>query len=204
MRIQIGSYLRKEWVLGLATAIFMFPSAVIAEEKPDVSALLHGEGLAKANCARCHSIGLTGESPNKDAPPFRTFSSYRSVTLIGWELMNEDWGEHRKMPQFEITVKQVRDILDWIRWVQPIAHGKRLVEENCSSCHAIDQEDFSKHPAAIPFRDISIFYPVDALEEAFAEGIVAGHPDMPEYKAEPHQIDSIITYLESIQEKPRQ
>ena len=182
----------------------LFADMAFAESQENVTAILHGEGLAKANCARCHSIGLSGDSPNSDAPPFRTFSSYRSITLIGWELMNEDWGEHRKMPQFEVTVDQVRDIVEWIRWVQPLAHGKRLVQENCSRCHAIDQEDFSNHPAAVPLRDLSIFYPVEALEEAFAEGIVSGHPDMPEYEASPDQIDSIITYLQSIQEKPRQ
>lgn len=165
--------------------------------------LLHGEALVKENCASCHATGLKGDSPNKDAPPFRTFSSYRNVTLIGWELMNKDWGEHRQMPQFEMTSEQARDILAWIEWVQPKAHGKRLVEENCSGCHAVSSDDASRHPAAIPFRDLSIFYPVSALEEAFAEGIVSGHPDMPEFVAEPDQIVSIITYLESIQEQPR-
>lgn len=167
------------------------------------SELLHGEGLARENCATCHAVGLNGDSANKDAPPFRTFSSFRNVTLIGWELMNKDWGEHRQMPQFEMTSQQARDILAWIEWVQPKAHGKRLVEENCSVCHAVSTDDASRHPSAIPFRDISIFYPVSALEEAFAEGIVAGHPDMPEFTAEPEQIASLIAYLESIQEQPR-
>ena len=180
------------------------PVLAQAQTQAQTTAILHGEGLAKVNCSKCHSIGLTGKSANPDAPPFRTFSSYRNVTLIGWELMNKDWGEHRKMPQFEITVEQTRDILEWIRWVQPVAQGKRLVEKNCSSCHAIGPDGESPHPAAIPFRDISIFYPVDALEEAFAEGIVTGHPDMPEYTASPQQIDALIAYLESVQEKPPQ
>lgn len=185
------------------TGLFLV-SAAFANDGDPTSALLHGEGLARENCAKCHSIGLSGKSPNPDAPPFRTFSSYRNVTLIGWELMDKDWGEHRKMPQFEITAEQTRDILAWIRWVQPEAHGKRLVEENCARCHAIGQDDDSSHPAAMPFRDISIYYPVEALEESFAEGMVVGHPDMPEYKARPEQIGSIIAYLKSIQEKPRQ
>lgn len=190
-------------ILMLAALYFTSVLSVNAQTQEELSAILHGQGLAETNCATCHSIGLTGESPNPDAPKFRTFSSYRSITLIGWELMNEDWGEHRKMPQFKITVEQVRDILEWIKWVQPVAHGRRLVEENCSKCHAIDQDDQSTHPAAIPLRDISIFYPVEALDEAFAEGIVVGHPDMPEYRATPDQIYAIIAYLQSIQEKPR-
>lgn len=189
-------------LLSLCFTILSFPAH--SNDQDNINALLHGEGLAKTNCAKCHSVGLSGESPNKDAPPFRSFSSYRSITLIGWELMNKDWAEHRKMQQFEITAKQTHDILEWIRWVQPVAHGKRLVMENCARCHAIDQEYHSTHPAAVPFRDLSLFYPVDTLEEALAEGIVTGHPDMPEYKATPDQIVAITSYLESIQEKPRQ
>ncbi|MDJ0612707.1 MAG: cytochrome c [Rhizobiaceae bacterium] len=188
-------------LLGFLSA---FPVSAEAQSQSEISAIVHGEGLAKLNCSTCHSIGLSGESPNKDAPAFRTFSSYRSITLIGWELMNKDWGEHRKMPQFQITADQVRDILEWIRWVQPVPHGRRLVQKNCSQCHAIDMNDDSAHPAAIPFRNISVFYPVEALEEAFAEGIMTGHPDMPEYEASPDQITAIIAYLNSIQENVRQ
>lgn len=193
-----------KYALLLTAALMILPFQANAESQKDVDALLHGEGLAKANCATCHSIGLSGESPNADKPPFRTFSAQRSITLIGWELMNKDWGEHRKMPQFQITAEQTRDILEWIRWVQPVPHGKRLVTENCARCHAIDLNDTSPHPAAIPFRDISIFYPVEALEEAFAEGIVTGHPDMPEFTATTSQIDAILAYLETIQEGARQ
>ena len=198
-----GNWSMKKLILQLGL-LAMLPLSAQAQSQEEVDATLRGEQLARLNCAKCHSIGLRGESPKSEAPPFRTFSSYRSITLIGWELMNEDWGEHRKMPQFEITADQVRNILEWVRWVQPMEQGRRLVQKNCSRCHAIDLEDESKHPAALPFRDISIYYPVEALEEAFAEGIVAGHPDMPEYKASPEQIDAIILYLQSIQEKPRQ
>ena len=174
-----------------------------AQDQQKTSAILHGEGLAKANCAKCHSVGFGGDSPNPDAPPFRTFSSYRSITLIGWELMNSDWGEHRSMPQFEISPTQVRDLLEWIRWVQPDARGRRLVEENCARCHAIGLNDISSHSAAIPFRDISIFYPVEALEEAFAEGIETGHPDMPVFDASLGQVRAIIAYMKTLQEGNR-
>ena len=191
----------------LATTLLIFLFLAIgasAQDPKKTSAILHGEGLAKANCAKCHEIGLSGKSPNPDAPPFWKFSSYRSVTLIGWELMNEDWGEHRTMPQFNVSVEQVRDILEWIRWVQPDARGRRLAEANCSSCHSIGMNDQSTHPAAIPFRDISIFYPVEALEEAFAEGIETGHPDMPVFDASIGQVKALVAYMKTLQENVRQ
>ncbi|MCB1427043.1 MAG: cytochrome c [Zhengella sp.] len=80
-----------------------------------------------------------------------------------------------------------------------VEHGKALVETNCAQCHGVGASDASKHPAAPPFRELSERYPVDALEEAFAEGIVTGHEDMPEFEATPQQITDIIAYLSSIQ-----
>ena len=77
--------------------------------------------------------------------------------------------------------------------------GKLLVEANCARCHAIGREDFSRHPEAPPFRNLADRYPLDALEEAFIEGISVGHPDMPEFIASPGQIEPIIDYIGTIQ-----
>jgi mono/diheme cytochrome c family protein len=42
---------------------------------------------------------------------------------------------------------------------------------------------------------------VNALEEAFAEGILVGHPAMPQFRFTPAQIDDILAYLQSVQER---
>lgn len=80
-----------------------------------------------------------------------------------------------------------------------LAEGRALLEDNCSRCHAIDRTDDSLLSEAPAFRTLSERYPVSALQEALAEGIVTGHRDMPEFSAEPVQIAAIIAYLESIQ-----
>lgn len=79
-----------------------------------------------------------------------------------------------------------------------IAEGKALVELNCARCHAVDRTSESKHADAPPFRTLSQRYPIDALEEAFAEGISTGHPDMPEFVATPGQIGAILDYISSL------
>ncbi|RLP23104.1 cytochrome c [Mesorhizobium sp. YM1C-6-2] len=79
-----------------------------------------------------------------------------------------------------------------------IAEGKALVELNCARCHAIDRTSKSDHADAPPFRTLSQRYPIDALEEAFAEGISTGHPDMPEFVATPGQIGAILDYISSL------
>lgn len=81
-----------------------------------------------------------------------------------------------------------------------IVRGRTLVEANCSRCHAVSRDDAGMHPQAPAFRTLGERYPIDALEEAFAEGIYVGHPDMPEFVADPDQIAAIIAYIESIQD----
>jgi cytochrome c len=76
-----------------------------------------------------------------------------------------------------------------------VAKGHALLEANCSRCHAIGKEDASKHPEALPFREVVKRYPPDNLAEALAEGINSGHPDMPEFVFQPPEIEAIVTYL---------
>lgn len=82
--------------------------------------------------------------------------------------------------------------------VRAQTYGEALVRANCSACHAISLDDASSHPEAPAFRDLHKRYPLDALEEAFVEGIAVGHPDMPEFIATPEQIDAIIDYLDTL------
>ena len=84
---------------------------------------------------------------------------------------------------------------------QDLDRGKALVEANCARCHAIGRDDESRHPDAPAFRTLSQRYPLDALEEAFAEGISTGHPDMPEFIATPEQIEAILAYIGSVQDQ---
>lgn len=79
------------------------------------------------------------------------------------------------------------------------AEGRFLAEVHCAACHATTRTDHSKHPEAPPLRDLSKSYPVAALEESLAEGIVVGHPDMPEYRFRPEDVAALIRYLETIQ-----
>lgn len=80
-----------------------------------------------------------------------------------------------------------------------LARGQALLESNCSRCHAIGPAGASPFGAAPPFRTLHERYPVETLEEALAEGIISGHPVMPEFVFAPGEIDDIIAYLKSLQ-----
>ena len=79
--------------------------------------------------------------------------------------------------------------------------GRAMAQKLCARCHAIGPIGDSPLADAPPFRILSSKYPIDSLAEAFAEGIVVGHPDMPEFKFEPDEIDAMLAYLDSIQDK---
>jgi cytochrome c len=77
--------------------------------------------------------------------------------------------------------------------------GLVLVRTNCSRCHAIGKMGESSLPIAPPFRTLHERYPVDDLQEPLAEGIVTGHPTMPEFRFDPGQVGDIIAYLKSLE-----
>lgn len=77
--------------------------------------------------------------------------------------------------------------------------GKRLALTYCAKCHAIDKVSASPLKIAPPFRTLHERYPVGMLEESLAEGIVTGHPTMPEFRFEGDQIGDFIAFLKTLE-----
>lgn len=82
----------------------------------------------------------------------------------------------------------------------PADRGRAFVEARCSGCHATGRDGASPLPAAPPLRQLHRRYPVESLEEAFAEGVVTAHPDMPRFALEADEIRDLIAYLHSIED----
>jgi mono/diheme cytochrome c family protein len=78
--------------------------------------------------------------------------------------------------------------------------GLTFVRTHCAGCHAIGKIGDSPLRIAPPFRTLHTKYPVESLQEAFAEGIVTGHPTMPQFRLDPGQIDDVIGYLKSLED----
>jgi mono/diheme cytochrome c family protein len=79
-----------------------------------------------------------------------------------------------------------------------IDHGRRLLSTHCARCHAIDKVSASPLAIAPPFRTLHERYPVETLEEALAEGIVTGHPSMPEFRFDGDEVGDIIAFLKTL------
>lgn len=81
------------------------------------------------------------------------------------------------------------------------AAGRVIAEQNCSGCHAIGRSGDSPQTNAPPMRRFHENWPIEALGEALAEGMVVGHsdPQMPAFRFDPQDIDDLLAYIESLQ-----
>ena len=77
--------------------------------------------------------------------------------------------------------------------------GLLFVQTNCASCHAVRRTDASPFAAAPPLRDLHKRYPVADLAESFSEGIMTGHPTMPQFQLDGAQIGDLIAYLQTLE-----
>lgn len=85
---------------------------------------------------------------------------------------------------------------------QAALRGQQFATQACAGCHAVGAVGDSPMADAPPFRAIVHRYPLDRLEEAFAEGLVTSHPAMPAYVFRASEIDDLIAYLETVKSEP--
>jgi len=84
---------------------------------------------------------------------------------------------------------------------QSLKRGEDLLTRSCAPCHAVGRSGESPNKIAPPFRTLGQRYPIESLEEALGEGIMSGHPDMPEFSFDAQDVGAIIVYLKSIQQR---
>lgn len=76
--------------------------------------------------------------------------------------------------------------------------GLVLAKERCAACHAVTEHGASPDIKAPTFRRIAGQWPVEQLQESLAEGIVTGHPGMPEFTFTPREIDDFLAHLKRL------
>jgi cytochrome c len=77
--------------------------------------------------------------------------------------------------------------------------GLTIARTNCARCHSIDKVSQSPLQIAPPFRTLHERYPVTDLAEPLAEGIVTGHPTMPEFRFDPDQVRDLVAFLKTLE-----
>src|SRR5215467_9108 len=81
--------------------------------------------------------------------------------------------------------------------------GLTFVRVHCAQCHAIDKVSNSPLAIAPPFRTLHLKFPIESLRRRLAEGIVADHPTMPQFRLDPDQLADVMAYLQAFEPSGR-
>ena len=84
---------------------------------------------------------------------------------------------------------------------EDLKRGEELLQQDCGKCHAVGHAGESPDKDAPAFRTLGQRYPIESLEEALGEGMMSGHPEMPEFQFDADDVGAIIAYLKSIQQR---
>jgi tetratricopeptide (TPR) repeat protein len=112
-------------------ALALDPSLVGAKEglkrlgEPAVAAaesdrlISEGRLLAERNCAWCHAIGKTGDSPNPRAPRWRELGKRHPILALREPLTRGIARPHDEMPKFELSDEETDRIVAYINSLAP-------------------------------------------------------------------------------------
>ncbi|HEX3483509.1 MAG TPA: cytochrome c [Micropepsaceae bacterium] len=83
---------------------------------------VRGERLARENCSTCHAIGMSGTSPYRFAPPFRSLHEKYDVDGLA-EALAEGIGVgntgERQMPMFVLSADEIEDLIAYLKSLEP-------------------------------------------------------------------------------------
>lgn len=197
-------------IVGLISLVFAScvedpgPSALSRTSDPQLEAALieDGASIAEANCAACHAIGRTGESPNPRSPLFRVLLSRYNGDMLETELAEGMRVAHAPMPQFQFKPEAAAALIAYLRSIQTRQPGQALVEQRCSRCHSVGQSGTSPYPGAQPFRSFGRRWGREQLREALRTGIMVEHGSAearpPMMKLNDREIELLLDYLDTI------
>ena len=99
--------------LGLA-----LPLAAVLQPAAAADDLKLGETLLTRSCGSCHAIGRSGDSPQKDAPAFRTLGTRYPVESLEEALGEGFMSGHPDMPEFKFDADDVGAIIAYLKSIQ--------------------------------------------------------------------------------------
>ena len=79
----------------------------------------HGHEMLQKLCGGCHSVGKTGASPNKLAPPFRSFSETKLYDSDFMQRLQDGLTSiHRDMPTFKFNRSDASAAINYLKSIQ--------------------------------------------------------------------------------------
>lgn len=77
-----------------------------------------GQALLTRMCARCHAVGLTGDSPRRQAPPLRFIARRYEIADLTAQLRTGLTGPHPDMPTFTFSRDAARAVEAYLNAIQ--------------------------------------------------------------------------------------
>lgn len=195
--------LRRAYVFLAAALAAAFGGAVQA----DPLQVERGRKLAVDWCSSCHVVSSGQTTAMSDAPSFRQLAAQGTLDAGGLAIAL--FRPHPVMPSLDLARNEVAALAAYLQVLaeeaeadQPRRTGRSLAVASCAGCHAIAGPGPSPEAAAPPFSTLAARYPIEALGEALAEGIVVGHHggvEMPEFAFDADDVGALLAYLESVQ-----
>jgi len=74
-----------------------------------------GLAFARANCAKCHAVDKSGQSPLPAAPPFRILHQRYPVETLEEALAEGIVTGHANMPEFRLDPDQIADLIAFLK-----------------------------------------------------------------------------------------
>lgn len=97
--------------LGITVAL---PPLSLAAAAQDNSAAC-GRAFAGVICARCHAVNATGESPMREAPPFRRLAGHVPIDDLADVLDEGVERRHPAMPDFRLALTDAANLMAYLR-----------------------------------------------------------------------------------------
>ena len=77
-----------------------------------------GVTLAKVDCAKCHAISKVGDSPLREAPPFRTLHQRYPIEDLAKSLAEGISTGHPAMPEWRLDPGQIGDLIAYLKTLE--------------------------------------------------------------------------------------
>ena len=90
------------------------PGGLVQAQDP----ISHGHSLVAEVCARCHAVGVKGESPYPLAPPFRTLGRIVDLDELPRVLERGITSIHPDMPAIKFSQEEARAVRTYLRAIQ--------------------------------------------------------------------------------------
>jgi mono/diheme cytochrome c family protein len=100
----------------LPLALVWALSPAVAQDDADLKQ--QGQELLAGHCARCHAIAPNGDSPHREAPPFRTLGQKYPIDFLAEALGEGLSTGHPDMPEFVFEPEEINAILTYLKSIQ--------------------------------------------------------------------------------------